>query len=334
MMDVTGMLDLGRLELARLPTPLEKVDYAWGKHRLFVKRDDLTGTVLSGNKVRKLEYLLADALAAECDTVITCGGVQSNHARATAIAARRLGINCMAVLTGERPTEVDGNLLLGRLVGADVRLFGPMSKAARAEKLEQAADEVRAAGGKPYVIPAGGSNELGALGYLRAARELAGDLKAAGVRPTVLAVPVGSGGTIAGLFLGARLFGLELRVIGATVDETPDFWRPWLAEYMGRCAARWQLDVSFAPDEIELLDAVGRGYAVSDPDEIQFIAGFARRTGLVLDPVYTGKALFALDRAIRSGRLDPGGDVVFVHTGGVFGLFPERGIFAEVLDAP
>ncbi|MCP4589742.1 MAG: D-cysteine desulfhydrase family protein [bacterium] len=333
-MHINQILDQQRVFLANLPTPLESAAWTWEKRRLFVKRDDLTGIALSGNKVRKLEYLFADAQAQGCDTVLTCGGVQSNHARATAVAACRLGLKCALVLPGDTPEVMDGNLLLDRMVGADVHIPPAGSKEGRDQALAAAADRVRSAGGRPYIIPTGGSNEIGALGYIQAGRELAADCAKSDCPADVLVVAVGSGGTFAGLFLAARLFGLKLRVVGATVDETPAYWRPYLADYLERCISRWDLDVSFQESEIELLDAAGRGYAVSDPAEIDFIARFARRTALFLDPVYTGKAMFVLDREIRAGNLDPTGDILFVHTGGIFGLFPERDMLTTALNRP
>ena len=330
-MNARQIVDQPRVPLAQLPTPLETANWAWGESRLLVKRDDCTGLGLTGNKVRKLEYLLADAVEQGCDTVVTSGGVQSNHARATAIAARRVGLNCVLVLAGETPDALDGNLLLDRMVGADVRILPPMSQNERTAAAERIADELQASGAHPYLIPSGGSNEIGALAYIRAAEELAADLRQADRPVECIVVPVGSGGTYAGLFLGAKLFGLGARIIGATVDGTPDTWKPDLTDYVSRCIRRWKLDISIDPDDFELIDAVGRGYALSAPVEIEFIVAFARKTGLFLDPVYTGKAMYALDRDIRAGNLPLSGDLLFIHTGGVFGLFPQKGMLADAV---
>lgn len=330
-MNLDHLMQTPRVELARIPSPLEPVDWRWGGHRLWVKRDDLTGAALSGNKVRKLEYLFADARAAGADMIVTSGGIQSNHSRATAIAARQVGWDCTLVLTGVEPEQLDGNLLLDRLVGADVRILPTMTLPEREAAAERVADELRAAGRRPYVIPGGGSNEIGALGYVRCVAEIAEDLKRSGCSVGTVVVPLGSGGTYVGALLGARLAGLDGPVIGATVYGTPEDWQPIIADYVARCVRRWKLEVEIGEDGIELLAAAGEGYAVSTNSELSFIAEFAGKTGLLLDPVYTGKAMYAFHRAVDSGEIRPGGDVIFIHTGGVFGLFPQREKLTEVL---
>ena len=330
-MDFTQAINSYRIPLAQLPTPIEEIDYPWSGHKLFVKRDDLTGSVLSGNKIRKLEYLLADAKAKGCDTVITCGGVQSNHARATAIAARQVGLDSVLVLTGERPDQLDGNLLLGRMVGANIRIIPPMSSADRLARAVEIGQELEKDGRTPYVIPSGGSNELGVFGYMRAAKEIEEDCGLSCPDAATVVVPVGSGGTYAGLFLGLKMLGSHLKVVGATVDETPEYWHSALNDYMDRTIRQWDFDITFDPSEIQLIPAAGLGYAISEPAEIEFISDFAKKTSLVLDPVYTGKAMYALDREINSGKCQFPGDVIFVHTGGVFGLFAQKGMVTEAV---
>jgi D-cysteine desulfhydrase len=330
-----------RVALARIPTPIESCRYQWDARCLLIKRDDLTDCPMSGNKIRKLEYLVGDALARQCDTLITCGGVQSNHARATAIAARRLGLDCVLVLSGEGPEVFDGNLLLSKMSGADVRIHPDASGDLRSERMQRIADEIREQGRRPYVITSGGSDEVGILGYVRAASEIVDALSQAApdlsksdvtkINVTKIVVPVGSGGTYAGLLLGAKLFGLTAEIIGATVDGTPESWRPKLAEYLDRSIARWQLDVRVADEDIKLIPAVGRGYAISSEAEIKFIAAFAGSTGIYLDPVYTGKTLYAFDQAVNDGHVKLDGDVLFVHTGGVFGLFPQRELINQFI---
>ncbi len=313
-----------RVALARIPTPIESCKYQWGPYQLLIKRDDLTDCPISGNKIRKLEYLVGDALAQNCDTLITCGGVQSNHARATAIVARRMGLGCVLVLSGETPDVLDGNLLLSKMSGAEVRIYPDANGDQRAERMHRVADELREQGRRPYVITSGGSDEVGVLGYINAAAEIAEQLLEDRTRVSAIVVAVGSGGTYAGLLIGAKLCAMDVKIIGATVDGTPESWRPKLREYIDRSVNRWQLNVQVGDDDIDLIPAAGRGYALSSGDELKFITGFAGTTGVYLDPVYTGKTLFAFDRAVKDGSVKLDGDALFVHTGGVFGLFPQR----------
>jgi len=325
------LLDQPRVPLANLPTPITRVNHDWGGVRLYLKRDDLTGCGLTGNKVRKLEYLIADAQAQGCDTLVTCGGVQSNHTRATAVAAAMTGMKATLVLAGQTPADLDGNLLLSRMVGADVRILPPMSSADRYARMLEIAEALKARGQRPYVMPSGGSNEVGALGYVRAMHEIAAQLAddPRGIGCVVHAC--GSGGTYAGCFLGCRLAGVKPRHVAAIIEDTIPAWTTSLIDYIGRTANRWNLNVATSPKDIELIDGAGLGYAVSTDAEIDFIVSFARRTGIFLDPVYTGKALYALDRDIRAGTFDPGGNVLFIHTGGVFGLFPKRAMLTAAI---
>ncbi len=320
-----------RVPLARIPTPIESCSYQFGTNRLFIKRDDLTDCPMSGNKIRKLEYLVGEALMQNCDTLVTCGGVQSNHARATAIVARRLGFGCVLVLSGDEPGESDGNLLLAKMSGADIRIHPDASSEVRSDRMHCIADDLRQLGRRPYVMTSGGSDEVGVLGYVSAAQELAGDLANVAPNVSTVVVPLGSGGTYVGMLLGARLFGLNVNVIGATVDGTPDTWRPKVTDYLNRSIARWQFDISINDLSIELIPAVGKGYALSSEAEIQFITEFAGQTGIFLDPVYTGKTLYAFDRAFKDGQIKTEGDVLFIHTGGLFGLFPKKELINQFL---
>jgi D-cysteine desulfhydrase len=331
-MTIYDVIDQPRVELANLPTPITPVNYGWGDVRLFLKRDDLTGCGLMGNKVRKLEYLIADAKAQGCDTLVTCGGVHSNYARATAVAAAMTDMHCVVVLAGETPKELDGNLLLSRMVGADVRILPPMDSRARAARMEEIAETLKSDGRRPYVMPAGGSNEVGALGYIRAMHEIAEQLGRDSRGIGCIVHACGSGGTYVGSFLGCRLAGVQPRLVAAIVEGTIDDWRRELSDYLGRTVRRWKLDLAFDSAGIELIDGTGRGYALNTDQEIDFIASFARRTGIFLDPVYTGKALYALDRDIRNGSFDPRGHVMFIHTGGVFDLFPNRDPFTAAIE--
>ena len=297
---------------------------------LWVKRDDLTESAAGGNKIRKLEFLFADALAQGADTVITCGGAQSNHARATALLAARLGLRAHLVLRGAEPAAgavPEGNLLLDRLAGAEVTWVTPEEYAERDALFADLTRSMRAQGRHPYAIVEGGSDEVGAWGYVRCAEELA-----AHGFDTVLHA-VGSGGTSAGLVVGRRLAGLGARVVGVNVCDDAAFFQAKVAGIAGALADRFALDAArVAPEEVEILDGfVGRGYALSRPEELASIRDLARAEGLVLDPVYTGKAWHALVATLRRDPRAFGARVCFVHTGGVFGLFPKAAELAPLL---
>lgn len=326
-----------KVALARTGTPLEplpRTSAALGVEVL-VKRDDLTGAELTGNKVRKLEFLLAEAEDQGADTVITCGGEQSNHARATALAAARRGLACRLVLRTDDPTQppaTTGNILLDRLAGAAIRWISRPDWARRNAIMEEEATAVRAAGGVPYVIPEGGSNAMGSWGYVAAAAELADDLATLPARPTTVIYACGSGGTGAGLIVGAKLHGLPARLAGVNVCDD----RAYFVEAIGRITAamiaRWHLPIAVGPDDIDIVDGhVGRGYAKSRPEELATIRDLCRRDGLVLDPVYTGKAFHGVVTELARDRGRFGERVVFVHTGGVFGLFPAAAELAPLL---
>lgn len=302
-----------RVPLARLPTPLEPLDRLsrrWGGPRIFVKRDDLTGVALSGNKVRKLEFCLAEALEGGGGRVATCGGLQSNHCRATAAACARLGLSCTLFLrTEERDPAPDGNLLLDLLCGADVRFVTPEEYRA----LEPPRDA--------YWIPEGASNEVGLWGYAHACAELEERRFAA------LVHAVGSGGTTAGLVVGRALWGLAVPLLGVAVCESAAFFHARVDRILARARERWpHLPVLPASrDAVEIVDGyVGRGYALNRAEEWALLREVAATEGLLLDPVYTVKAMLGLRQMIRDGRFRKGEEVCFLHTGGIFGLFPKR----------
>jgi D-cysteine desulfhydrase len=320
-----------RLSLARPRTPLQALpgtSAALGVEVL-AKRDDLTGAELSGNKVRKLEFLFADARAAGADTVITCGGEQSNHCRATALAAARAGFASVVVLRTDDPANpppATGNILLDRLAGARVRWIARGDWRNRTEIMAEEAAKVVAGGGTPYVIPEGGSNALGSWGYVACAEELAADLAELPPRPTTIVNACGSGGTSAGLVAGAALLGFAargIRVASVNVCDDRAYFVGVIGAILREMDARWQLGVARAVDELDLVDGhVGAGYAKSRPEELVTLRDVCRRDGLVLDPVYTGKAFHGIVTELARDRARFGERIVFVHTGGIFGLFP------------
>jgi D-cysteine desulfhydrase len=329
-----------KIPLARAGTPLEplpRTSTVIGVEVL-VKRDDLTGAELSGNKVRKLEFLLAEAQDQGADTVITCGGEQSNHCRATALAAARVGLASRVVLRTDDPAAPPpptDNILLDRLAGATVRWISRPDWARRNAIMEEEAAVVRAAGGRPYVIPEGGSNAMGSWGYVACAAELADDLAALPARPTTIVCACGSGGTAAGLALGAKLVGLTERGVkfaAVNVCDDRDYFTRVITRICGEMTARWSLATSITAEELDIVDGhVGRGYAKSRPEELETIRDVCRRDGLVLDPVYTGKAFHGIAAEVARDRGRFGERIVFVHTGGIFGLFPAAAELAPLL---
>jgi D-cysteine desulfhydrase len=328
-----------KISLARLSTPLEPLRAASEALgiELWIKRDDLTGSQLSGNKVRKLEYLLADARAADADVVLTCGGEQSNHCRATAIAARRQGLDSVLFLrtaNPDRPPASTGNILLDRMVGAEVRWITPAQYGERMAMMEAAAEQLRAAGRRPYVIPEGGSNAIGCWGYVGCAAELAVDLAALPRKRTTVVYACGSGGTGAGLVLGRKLTDLanfDVELAGFNVCDDRDYFLDVIGRLCREFDDAYGTSAGIKEADIGLVDGyVGRGYAKSRPEELAEIIALGRRDGIVLDPVYTGKAYYGLTRELASGR-DFGERVVFLHTGGIFGLLGKAGELEEHL---
>ncbi|MBI3071947.1 MAG: D-cysteine desulfhydrase family protein [Deltaproteobacteria bacterium] len=316
-----------RVKLASMPTPIVRLNH-WSRELgvdLYVKHDDRTGSDLSGNKVRKLEFHFAEAQARGCDVVVTCGGVQSNHARATAIAARQLGLDAVLILrsrtTPPGGEPVDGNLFLDRLVGARVVWVTPDEYRSREAVYERLDAELRLAGRTPYLMPEGGSDEVGAWGYIAAVEEIAAQESEMGVRFDAIVHAVGSGGTTAGLVLGTKLAGVGAEVRGFAVCDDTAYFVSRVMSIVERTVDRYQLRIPFSSNELRIDDRYkGVGYALSRPEEISLIKSAARTDGIILDPVYTGKAFFGMVDLIRADRLSFGRRVLFVHTGGIFGL--------------
>jgi len=342
-------MPLPRLHLCHAPTPLQRARSlgAWVGREIWLKRDDMTGGADAGNKLRKLEFLLAGALARDANVVLTCGGIQSNHARATALACAALGLGCVLFLRvrPERATGPDraapraalpltGNVLLDRMAGAEIRLISPVDYAARTQVMEIAALELARGGLRPYVIPEGGSNGLGALGYVEAMRELRTqmDLGLAGAPKSfdVIVHACGSGGTAVGTALGAARFDVarEVRAF-AVCDDAAYFAR--VADRLFPEARAFDPDLA-APAKLVFDDsAKGPSYGVMSAEQRRFLVEATKKTGIVLDPVYTGKALFGLARAADRGDVPEGAKVLFLHTGGLPGLLAQGDELGEEL---
>src|SRR4051812_41861551 len=295
-----------RIELANLPTPvaeLKNLANDLGVPRVLMKRDDLTGLETSGNKVRKLEYAVADALAGQADTLVTHGGFQSNHCRATAAVAARLGLRCRLILRAPDNPPNDGNLFLDKLLGADISLHSPADYAARKDELIVSAMAAeRSAGRRPYFFPVGASVPLGCWGYIRCFHETIGQFKRE--TPIDLFAPVSSSGTIAGLILGRALFPAErVRVFGIPVSDSIKFFRQDVRKLIDETIAAFGLDLTADQTPIELLDgSIGEGYAIPTPAAIETIRLVARTEGVLLDPTYTGKAMAGFLDFVKAGR--------------------------------
>ncbi len=323
---------LPRRCLGAYPTPLdylENISRELGR-RVFVKRDDTLGPVAGGNKTRKLEYLLAEALEQGAKKVVTVGGAQSNHARLTAAAARICGLEPHLLLFGKKPKKVSGNLLLDRLVGAEVYFIPPgpiASDGCTFEELDAyVREEAFARVGDHYHVPLGGSNGLGSVGYVRAALEIEEQAHAAGVADAWIVVATGSGGTLAGLLAGLHAIGSSLRLVGIDVAKIWTNYPELVARLANEALELIGLSEDVGPGDVSLIENtyVGQGYAVPTSEGTAAIESLARSDGVLLDPTYTGKAFAGLLDLHATGHFGEGDPVIFWHTGGLPGLFAGR----------
>jgi D-cysteine desulfhydrase len=293
---------------------------------LFIKRDDLTGLALGGNKTRKLEYLVRDALSEGADTILTAGAAQSNHCRQTAAAAARAGLRCVLILGGEHGSPPTGNLLLDELFGAEIHWTG-MER--RGERMQEIAETVRRSGGHPYVIPYGGSNGVGAQGYVDAMVEAVTQCRDSGIDPDVMIAASSSGGTQAGLVLGGKLADYHGEILGISIDKGergPERFEVEMAQ-IARAAAAWRgASVDIRPEDFHVAYGyLGGGYGVMGDLERNAIRRMAMDEGILLDPVYTGRAFGAMAAMILRGELTKDQSVLFWHTGGAPSLFAYAG---------
>ena len=315
-----GIASIPRCRLAPLPTPLMKapdLGRSIGLPDLWLKRDDLIAFGFGGNKVRGLEFLLADALRNEADVILTGAGTQSNHVRATAAAAAWAKLEAIAIYWGREPARVDGNFALTRLLGAQTRFTEKDDRASVDAALETAAAELRAAGRRPYVIPRGGACALGVIGHILAVAELAAQCREAGVAPTRIVLAVGSGGTFAGWLVGIGALGLPWRLEGFTVSRSTQEVRHRIVSLAAQSAALAGIEARVAERDAIVHDGfLGAGYGIPTPEGDAAITLGARREGVFFDPTYTGKALAGLIHHVASGKIGAAETVVFVHTGG------------------
>ena len=313
---------LPRIRLGHLPTALEelpRLTQALGGPRLFIKRDDQTGLASGGNKTRKLEFTVAEALRQRADTLITVGGVQSNHCRQTAAAAARCGLQCIVVLRGHAPIAWNGNLLLDHLLGAQVVFSGDRT---REEVAEEVARTEEVAGRRPHVIPVGASNAVGAVGFVAAMEELDSQLKEVKLSADRVVFASSSFGTQAGLCVGAKAIGFTGQLAAIAIDSPREELQTHVTEIAAATIRRLGLQMSFTAKEVVAYDGyLGAGYAIMGEPEQEAISLMARCEGILLDPVYTGRAMAGLIDLIRKGEFGRDETIVFWHTGGSAALF-------------
>jgi D-cysteine desulfhydrase len=305
-----------KIKLAQIPTPLEKIEFAGQK--FLIKRDDLTGCELSGNKVRKLEYIIKDAKRSKADVIFTCGGDQSNHCRATVIAAKKIGLNSKLFLWGSESKNVNGNHFLFKMYGADLKYLTRKDY----DKVNEIMQEERFALLKKkknaYVLPEGGSTTLGIWGYINFINELKTQIDLRSVDSIVAAC--GSGGTAAGMLIGALLNNLKLKIVAVNVLYKKDEIRKKILQLAEGCVLDYKLNCTINPDNLVILDGYSsEGYKNITRSKLKLIKSFAKETGILLDPAYTGKAFVAYHKNYLSKKL--GLKSIFVHTGGLFGVF-------------
>ena len=311
-----------RVSLGHFPTPvhaLPRLSEKLGGPRLFVKRDDQTGLATGGNKTRKLEFLVADALDRHMDTLITAGAPQSNHARQTAAAAAKVGMKCVLVLRGQPQPGRQGNLLLDELLGAEIRWA---AREAVEATMTETANELSVKGYSPYLIPYGGSNPIGATGYVAAMEELMEQAKQMNLHFDRIVFASSSSGTQAGLAVGAKATRYTGQVLGISVDEKREDLQTKAARLATETAAHLGQIMKFTPGDIHVnADYLGAGYAVLGEPEREAIRLAAQTEGLLLDPVYTGRAFAGMMDLIRKGTIRHDETVLFWHTGGTPALF-------------
>ena len=315
-------MNISRLHFAHLPTPIEalpRLSETLGGSRLLIKRDDQTGLAFGGNKTRKLEFLVAEACDQGAKTLISGGALQSNHCRQTAAAAARFGFECILVLTGDMPEQPSANLLLNQLFGAQVVYVADRKD--RDKVLQQTFDRAAEKGMKPYLVPYGGSNSTGALGYAFAVKEFIEQ----NVHADWIVFATSSGGTHAGLVLGQRVFGFKGKAMGISIDESEEWLKTHVSELASLASEKLGKRIEFTPTEVLAnADYCKAGYGVLTEPEREAVHLFAKYEGLLLDPVYTGRAAAGMIDLIRTGFFKKDETVLFLHTGGQPALFADK----------
>lgn len=311
-----------REHFAHLPTRIERMERISQRlagPELFIKRDDQTGLALGGNKTRKLEFLTAEALAQSCDHLITTGAPQSNHCRQTAAAAARMGLGCSIVLRGETPAKFTGNLLLDRLLGAEIHWTGDQPEV---EVINQVANQLQARGHKPFIIPYGGSNVIGATAFVVAMEEALDQFSKQDLNFDAIVFASSSGGTQSGLVVGAKAYGYQGKILGISVDKEGEVLKTLVEALSIATASHLGLEDFSTEDIVEVNDDyLGEGYGIMGEAEREAIHLVSSLEGILLDPVYTGRAMAGLIDLIRQGKFNEGKQILFWHTGGTPALF-------------
>jgi len=318
-MKLESMIEgLPRITLANLPTPLEempRLSKLLGGPKIWIKRDDLTGLAFGGNKVRKLEFEMADAVKQGADVIVAGGVIQSNHALATTVAARKLGMKVVLLLRGQQPKEYTGNLLLDHIFGAEIR-FIQAEWHESVKVTRNVVEELKGKGYTPYVAPF--SSPLGSVGYVNAVLELQQQAKRMNLKVNCLIHAAGSGGTQAGIVVGNKALKAGIHVIGIATESDGDWLLNTTTKIADECAGLLDLDLTVTKDDVKILyDYVGEGYGILDEKSKETIRLVARTGGIMLDPVYTSKAMAGLMDLVKKGHFDNYENVVFLHTGGI-----------------
>lgn len=305
-----------KLNIANLPTPIQKIDFEGTG--FYIKRDDFTGMEFSGNKIRKLEYLLFDAVQKKAKKLYTCGGIQSNHARATAFAGIKCGLKSRLYLRGNETELSDGNLFLNKVLGVEIKFVTPQEYQNIDEIMKQDAEKDQ---DSVYVITEGGSDETGAFGYVNVINEVFNDTSVPKFEGVLSAC--GSGGTTAGLLVGSQLANLDLDIYAVNVCNDEQHFRERIKNIAERMIDKYELELKVDYSRLKILDHFSEeGYTEITGEKLQVIKNFCRETGILLDPVYTGKAFYAYrEKFIKTGNAKK---VLFIHTGGLFGVFARR----------
>jgi D-cysteine desulfhydrase len=313
-----------RIRLANLPTPIEKLEKKSKEFKkdIWIKRDDYTGSELSGNKVRKLEYSIKKAIDDGCDTLITCGAKQSNHARATAVCARKLGLDIHLVLSGLDDGIKEGNILLDEILCSNIHYMNPDDFNKEHEnKMIELNEILQNEGKKPYIIPIGASNGIGTFGYFNAFKEILEQENEYEIVFDTIVVTVGSGGTFAGLYLANKLLNKGKKIIGISISKDSKVFIDTIENIIKETLVILDMNNDFDFSDITIIDDYkGLGYAISQKHEMDFIKEFAKESGIILDPVYTGKAMYGLTEELKKNGLKESKNILFIHTGGHFGI--------------
>lgn len=312
-----------RISFANLPTRIEKLDRLSQELgiQFYIKRDDQTGSEISGNKIRKLEFALKEALDKGCDYLITCGGIQSNHARATAAVAAKLGMGTYLVLRGKEDSELEGNYFLDKMLGAKIKFITAEEyKNSRMDIMKEIKNYLAKEGHNAYILPEGASNGIGSLGYCRAMEEILEQEEELGIKFDAIVTAVGSGGTYAGLYYANHIHNNDATIYGVNVCDDGEYFRNIVLGLFKEISKYTDEEIHVSKEDINILDGyVGKGYALSQSEEIDFIHKLAKKEGIILDPVYTGKAMYGLVEEINKGTFAKHKNILFIHTGGIFG---------------